>query len=183
MHYDNISFAHILSSICRLTEVPLLCTVHTFVSPLSTTGCECIMILFPCAHIFSLFYLQVTNTAPTPVLRCALAFVQIQFVSSSCMYSLFQCSLVSACVSKSSLSMCSSVSKQILIVSIVSFFCFVVTLLDYHSLETFREIVVETFKKMHQVWKVKWYWDNPVIMKSSLPQTPQTFHRAFSTGL
>ena len=133
-------------------------------------------------HTSFFFYLQATNTAPTAVLRCALSFVQIQWVSSSCMYYYFN-ALESACVSKSSLCRWSSEPEQRLTISFVSFFCFGVTLLDYHSLETLREVVVETFKKMHQVWKVKWYWDNPVIMKSSLPQTPPTFHRVFSTGL
>ena len=147
----------------------LLCfeLVHTLVSPLSITVCECIMILFPCAHLFSLslagdshctngcivhtcllfiivcecimiifscthilsLLFEVDLHCTNCMLRCALAFVQIQYqyVSSSCMYLLFQCS--SAChVSKSSLCMWSSEPEQILTISFVSFFCFVVTL-------------------------------------------------------
>ena len=122
------------------TAPTLLCfeLVHALVSPLSITVGEYLMVIFPCAHLFSftgdshcsdspLLYTAThsfllcpsqpvsasdnislcahlfssicksTNTALTPVLCCALLFIQIQFVSSSCMYVLFQCSRVHVC--------------------------------------------------------------------------------------
>ena len=134
-HIFSLSFASWLTP-HQLFSALNWCT-HSRFSPLSITGCECITKYF-IVKIFSLFHLQATNTAPTAVLRCALSFVKIQNlhmrVSTSCMYLLFQCSN-SVCVSKSSLYICRSVSKQIILtISIVSFFCFVVTLLYHHSL-------------------------------------------------
>ena len=55
VHDDNISLCTHLSlfagshsaNCCALHSVP------TLTSPLFITGCECIMIIFPCAHLFS----------------------------------------------------------------------------------------------------------------------------------
>ena len=79
----------------NLTPSTLLCfeLVHTLVSPLSITACECIMIIFPCAHIFSLFYLQVlTLVSPLSITvgECIMIIyflVHTSFLSFICRFS------------------------------------------------------------------------------------------------
>ena len=59
-YFQVLTLHQLCSAFCEL--------MHTLFSPLSITACEYVLIIFPCVHIFSLFF--ASRLTLTPTLLC-----------------------------------------------------------------------------------------------------------------